>query len=293
MKLIKIKNKTIELTNLEKILFPKSKIIKKDLIEYYYNIHPWILPHLEDRPLTMFRYPNGINKEHFVQKNISDFFPKWIKTATIKKKESESIKMVVCNDIETLIYLTNLACIEPHVWLSKITSLNKPDKLIFDLDPPSNKNLNLVIEGALELNDLLKNEFSISPYIMTTGSRGVHVVIPIINELTFAEVKSFAKKVAELLIEKKPQLFTVEIRKEKRRKKLFIDYLRNAYAQTAVAPYAVRAVESAQVATPIEWSELKTLDPAAFNIQTVLKRVQKKDPWENFFKKSYSLKKLI
>jgi len=292
MKIIKIKNKAIELSNLEKILFPKSKIIKKDLIEYYYNIHSWILPHLKDRPLTMFRYPNGINKDHFVQKNISDFFPKWIKTATVKRKESESIKMVVCNDLETLIYLANLACITPHIWLSKITSINKPDKLIFDLDPPG-KRVDLVIEGALELKDLLENEFSISPYIMTTGSRGVHVVIPIINELTFDEVKSFAKKIAALLIEKKPQLFTLEIRKEKRKKKLFIDYLRNAYAQTAVAPYAVRAVELAPVAAPIEWGELKALDLTNFNIKTILGRLQKKDPWKNFFKKSYSLKKLI
>jgi len=289
---IKIKNKIIELTNLEKILFPKSKIRKKDIIEYYYNIHSWVLPHLKARPLTMFRYPNGIAKEHFVQKNIPDFFPKWINTANIKRKESESIKMVVCNDLETLIYLVNLACITPHIWLSKIRSLNKPDKLIFDLDPPANS-LDLVVEGALEIKDLFESRFSISPYIMTTGSRGVHIVIPIANELTFDEIKPFAKKVATLLVEKNPNLFTIKIRKEQRKKKLFIDYLRNAYAQTAVTPYAVRAIENAPVATPIEWNELKNLEPAAFNIKTVLKRLQKKDPWKDFFKKEYLLKKLI
>jgi len=288
----KINNRTIELTNLEKILFPKSKITKKDLIEYYYNVHSWILPHLKDRPLTMFRYPNGISKEHFVQKNISDFFPKWIKTANIKRKAADKIKMVVCNDLETLIYLANLACITPHIWLSKVHSLNKPDKLIFDLDPPT-KGLDLVIEGAFEIKEFLEKEFSISPYIMTTGSKGVHVVVPIVNELIFDKVKSFAKKIALLLVEKKPDLFTVEIRKEKRRKKLFIDYLRNEYAQTAVSPYAVRAIEDASVATPIDWNELKKLNITDFNIKTVLKRLQKKDPWKDFFKKSYSLKKLI
>jgi bifunctional non-homologous end joining protein LigD len=289
-KLITIDKTEIELTNLNKILFPKSDITKKDLINYYYQIYPLILPFIQDRPITMFRYPNGINKEYFVQKNISDFFPKWIKTATVSKKNNESIKMLICNDLKTLIYLVNLACITPHIWLSYLPKLKTPDRLIFDLDPPNGK-IELVIEGALDLKELLQKEFSISAYIMTTGSRGVHIVVPIAKELSFEKVKLFAKKIAEILVEKKPKLYTIEMRKEKRNEKLFIDYHRNAYAQTVVAPYAVRAIESAPVAVPIEWIELKKLNIKAFNIKTVLKRDKK--VWSDFFKKKYSLKKMI
>lgn len=191
-----VEKQKIEITNPEKVLFPKSQITKKDLIEYYLNIADRMLPLIKDRPITMFRYPNGIAEEHFVQKNASDYFPKWIKTKSIQKEDKSHISMVICNDKKTLVYLANQACITPHIWLSRKDSLDKPDRLIFDLDPPG-KNFDHVVQGAFDLKELLENEFKITPFLMTTGSKGVHVVIPIKRELVYEKVRQFAKKIGQ------------------------------------------------------------------------------------------------
>ncbi|MGD2170236.1 MAG: non-homologous end-joining DNA ligase [Chlamydiota bacterium] len=287
---ITVEKQKIEITNPEKVLFPKSKITKKDLIEYYLNVADLMLPLIKDRPITMFRYPNGITQEHFVQKNASEYFPKWVKTKSVKREGKSSISMVVCNDKKTLVYLANQACITPHIWLSRKDSLHKPDRLIFDLDPPKG-NFEIVVQGAFDLKELFEKEFHITPFVMTTGSKGVHVIVPIKRDLDYTKVRGFAKKIGEILVENNPDDYTINPRKEKRKNKLFIDYMRNAFAQTAVAPYAVRALEKAPVAAPIKWTELKkNLDISKFTIKTVFKR---EAVFKNIDKKAYSLKKLI
>jgi bifunctional non-homologous end joining protein LigD len=284
---IKIGTYVIEITNEDKILFPESKITKGDLINYYKNIGKFMLPYLKDRPISMLRYPLGISKEGFYQKEAGEYFPKWIKTKKIKKEDG-FVNQVIINNIATLVYLANQACISPHIWLSRTDKINYPDKIVFDLDP-SGKNFDHVREGAILLKDKLDSMGLIS-YAMLTGSRGIHVIVPIKRKYDFDYVRNFAQDIARDLVNKNKNLFTLEMRKEKRGKKVFIDTLRNAYAQTSIAPYAVRPIEGAPVATPILWQEVldNKLTPDKYNIKNIFNYLEKnknKKIWGNFLKK--------
>lgn len=287
---IKVGRVSLELSNEDKILFPKSKITKGDLIAYYEKVASFMIPKIKDRPVSMLRYPNGIQKEGFFQKNISDYFPKWIKTSSIKRKEKANMKMLVCNDKATLLYLANQACITPHIWLSKIDKLRYPDRMIFDLDPSKN-DFCLVKEGAKALREVLEEELNLKTFVMTTGSKGLHVVVPIKRDFDFDAVRAFARGAAQLLSSHYPEKYTTEQRIQKRGKRLFIDYLRNGYAQTGVSPYAVRALEKAPIATPIDWKELGSVHAQSFHIKNIFQRIsKKKDPWKNIETSSRSLK---
>lgn len=276
----KVGGKKLEISNPDKVLFPKSKITKKDLITYYQKIAKYMLPFMKDRPISMKRYPNGINQEGFFQKNVSDFFPKWIETVSVKREGKEKIKMMICNDAISLCYLANLACITPHIWLSKKNSLNSPDRMIFDLDP-NKKDFSSVKEAAFLLKEILDKR-RMKSYVMTTGSKGLHVIVFLRSKTTFEKTRKKAKEIAKELVEKDPKKFTIESRKSKRKNKVYIDYLRNGYAQTAVAPYSVRAKENAPVAVPISWKELKSkgINAQSYNIMNVFKLLNKrKNPW--------------
>lgn len=274
----------VNTTYSDKVLFPKSGITKGDLIHYYENIADYILPYLEDRPLTIHRFPNGIAKEGFFQKNASDYFPEWINKAKVKKKGGW-VNYVICNSKETLVYLANQGTITFHVTLSKLDKLDYPDKLIFDLDPSAH-NFKSVREGADKLRALLIEQLGLSVYTMLTGSEGLHLVVPLMRIENFDEVRGFAKKVVTYMAERYPKDFTIALRKDKRKGRLFLDYLRNSYAQTAVCPYSVRALQQAPVAMPIAWEELDRLnDSQAFNIHTAGQRLtQNVDPWKDFTK---------
>ncbi len=273
----------------DKIYFPLSGITKGDLIRYYEEIADYMLPYLQDRPLTMHRFPKGIAKEGFYQKNASDYFPDWIKTKKIKK-EGGWVNHVICNNQATLAYLARQGTITFHVTLSKTDKLNYPDKLIFDLDP-SGKNFKSVVIGAQILKRFLEEELKLSTYVMLTGSNGVHLVVPLMRVRNFDEVRNFAKKVAGYLAGKYPEDFTIEMRKDQRKGRLFLDYLRNSYAQTAVCPFSVRAFEGAPVAVPISWDELAEIpNSRAYTIHTIFDRLKKNpDPWKNFHKKAKNL----
>jgi bifunctional non-homologous end joining protein LigD len=279
----------VEITHPDKILFPKDHLTKGDLIAYYELVAPRMLPLIKDRPISMKRYPNGIDKEGFFQKNISPYFPKWIKKVSVHREGKPPIDMALCNDVSTLIYLANQACITPHIWLSKKPNLEHPDRMIFDLDPPG-KNFALVLEAARDLRAVLEKEFKLKAYVMTTGSKGLHVVVPIKPKHSFDEVRAFARSVGELLAERKSTCYTTNPQKAKRRKKLFIDYLRNGYAQTGVAPYAVRALDGAPVATPLAWRELTSrLTAQSFTINNIKRRLKASDPWQGIDKAAHSL----
>jgi len=244
-----------------------------------------MLPYLKDRPLTMHRFPSGIDKEGFYQKNASDYFPDWIKTEKIKK-EGGWVNHVICDSKDTLTYLAAQGTITFHVTLSKTDKLDYPDKLIFDLDPSDN-NFKSVVKGAQILRRLLKEELDLSTYVMLTGSDGVHLVIPLVRTENFDEVRGFAKKVAGYLAAQYPKDFTIEMRKNQRKGRLFLDYLRNSYAQTAVCPFSIRALEGAPVAAPIGWDELENgiTISRAFNIDTIFDRLKGKvNPWNDFGK---------
>jgi len=289
---VKIGNRTIAMDNLDKVIFPEIEYTQGDLLEYYRQISDVMLPYMENRPLTLQRFPDGITEEGFYQKAAPDYFPDWISTTSIKLGKGGRQKQVICNNVATLAYLVDQGCITFHIWQSREDKINHPDRLIFDLDPPDD-NFSLVKEAAFKLKDLLE-ELELNPFVMTTGSRGLHLVVPLRRSHTFDEVRSFAKKVADYLAEKNTDLFTTDVRKKKRNNRLFLDYLRNAYGQNSVAPYSVRAKPEAPVATPLDWSELKNkgLNSQTYTVKNIMRRMgQKEDPWKGMQKHACLLDK--
>ena len=289
--IIEIDRHEVEITRPDKVLFPDDGITKRDLVDYYRRIAPWILPHLEARPLMLERYPDGINGPRIVQKAASAYYPRWIKTATVKKAGG-TLRQVICEDAATLVYLANQACITPHIWLSRIDRPDYPDQMIFDLDP-SGSDFEPVRDTAHALREKLE-EIGLPSYVKSTGSRGVHVTVPLKPELDFDSVRSFARRLAEIVAEEDPKHRTTEQRKNERRGRLFLDTNRNAYAQTAVAPYAVRPRPGAPVAVPISWRELgkKDFRPDSVTIRTISDRLKKvEDPWKDFWKSAVSLRR--
>ncbi len=283
---------SIKLSNTEKVLLPPG-ITKGDIIAYYDHIADTMVPYLKNRALMMHRFPEGLQGESFYQKDASSYFPPWIKRAKVPKEGGYN-DFVVCQNAATLIYLANQACITPHIWLSRIDKLHFPDRLIFDLDP-SGEDFNEVRFIALALKEVF-DHLSLTSFAMTTGSRGIHVVVPIDRKLDFHSVKDFAHSCAMHLVHAFPTKATLEIRKEKRGTKVFIDTLRNQYGATAVAPYAIRARPGAPVATPLHWKEVqdKKLTAQKFTLATIAHRLEKtEDPWKDLLKMRQSLKKAL
>ncbi len=291
-KTIQVNGHTLELTSVDKVLFPGAGITKGDLIDYYRRIAPIMLPHLKDRPLTLQRFPNGIDQSGFYQKEMPDYFPDWIERVIVQVEGTgERQPQVICQNEATLVYLANQACITPHAWLSRADKLDYPDRVIFDLDPPDNR-FDLVRDAAHHLADMLQT-LGLTPFLMTTGSRGLHVVAPLARNDDFDTVRAFAKRIADYLAARHPDQFTTEMRKAARGQRLFLDYLRNAYAQNAAAPYAVRAKPGAPIATPLDWHEIDApaLHSQRYTLENIFRRLgQKEDPWANILQHAGSLR---
>lgn len=290
---IKIGRYVIKVGNEGKVLFPRAKITKGDLISYYHDIAPIMIPHTKNRLISMQRFLDGISKEGFYQKDAGSYFSSWIKRVPVKKKEDGIVNYITINHAATLVYLANQVCITPHLWLSRVDKLYYPDRMIFDLDPSKGVGFPLVRWAAKQLKGML-DELQLPNFVMTTGSRGVHIVIPLKRVHDFTVTRTFARDVARLLVHYYPKKLTIEMRKVKRKKRVFIDWLRNAFGQTGVAPYAVRARAGAPIATPIEWDELfkRGVTPQQFTIKNIFRRMSKKqDPWKNINTFSVSLAK--
>jgi bifunctional non-homologous end joining protein LigD len=240
-----------------------------------------MLPHLAGRPLSMHRFPDGVGGKSFFQKDAPDYFPGWIHTEEVPK-EGGTVNHVVCDDAATLVYLAGQAVLTPHVWLSRVDDLDHPDRMIFDLDPPGDdpeRDAAQVRRAARRVRGALE-DLGLPTFLMTTGSKGFHVVVPLARRETFDQVRGFARTLARRLAEGDPERLTVEPRKAKRAGRVFLDYLRNGYAQTTVAPYAVRPRPGAPVATPVDWDELDGLDPRRYTVANLFRRLaQKEDPW--------------
>lgn len=277
---LKAGQQTVEITHPDKVLFPKEKITKEEIARYYQSVSRLMLPLLKDRPISMHRFPEGIKKEGFFQKHAPETLPSWIKTAKVGRKGKEAIYMLLCQEKATLLWLANQNCITPHIWLSKIDKPDLPDRMIFDLDPSTKEGFALAVKGALLLREILEKQLKLKAFVTTTGSKGLHVVVPIKREFSFAKVAAFAREIAEQIVEQDPKLFTLEVRKEKRKGKVYIDVLRNGPRQTVVAPYSVRALSGAPVATPLFWEELKDkkLTSSRYTIRNIQGRL-KKNPW--------------
>jgi bifunctional non-homologous end joining protein LigD len=282
---------TVEVTRPSKVLFPKDGITKGDLIHYYEHIADRMLPYLAGRPLVLQRFPDGIARSGFIQKAASPYYPAWIKKVTVKKVGG-TVKHIVCDDVSTLTYLANQACITFHTWLSLAGNLNCPDQMILDFDPSHEDDLPGVTGGALALKEILDG-LALPAYVKSTGSRGVHVVVPLDGQQDFDFVRAFARQLAGILVDRDSTRYTLEQHKSKRAGRIFIDVNRNGYAQTAVAPYSVRDRDGGPVSVPLYWSELrdKKFRPDAYTIRNVFERLERiEDPWANFTKGSGSLK---
>jgi bifunctional non-homologous end joining protein LigD len=286
---VRVDGREIEISRPEKVLFPEDGLTKGDLVEYYARIAPHMLPHLRDRPLTLERYPNGINTKRFFQKEVSSYFPKWIRTVTVPKVGG-TVTHVICNDTATLVYLANQACVTPHIFLSRADRLEVPDQLVFDLDPPGD-DFETVRTTALDFKQLL-DELDLPAYLKTTGSRGLHVVVPLRRRETYDAVRTFGRELAAIIVSRDPQARTMEQLKANRGRRIFIDTNRNGYAQLVAPAYAVRARRGAPVSVPLDWGELKKkhLRSNSFTIRTVFQRLERaSDPWANFWRSAVSL----
>lgn len=283
----------VETSREDKILFGDEGFSKGDLIAYYRDIAKVMLPFLKDRPLMLQRFPDGIEKEGFYQKEIPDYFPDWLRREKVKKAGG-FVNHALCNNAASLVYLADQACLTFHAWLSRRDRLDYPDLMIFDLDP-GNSDFAPVRQASFLLRDLLA-ELGLDAFVMTTGSSGLHVRVPLLRKIDFDGVRATAREIAARVVACRPDTYTMEQRVEKRRGRLFIDTNRNAYAQTAVAPYSVRPYPSAPVATPLHWEELKdeSLDSRTFTITDIPDRLAHgNDPWKNTSANLKSLKQTM
>ena len=275
-------------THEEKLYWKKEKITKGDLLDYYRTVAPTILPYLKNRPLVMHRFPEGIEGESFYQKEAPANHPSFVKTIKVHHEE-RIIDYILVNNLDTLLYVVNLGSIELHPFSAQMKQLQKPDYLILDLDPEGLP-FDAVVEVANQIHALLDAE-KVANFCKTSGSRGLHIYVPMKAHYDFDEVKSWAHQVAIKAHNKLPRTTSLERLPNKRQKKVYIDFLQNRQMQTVVAPYSVRGRPHATVSTPLLWSEVKEgLDPLDFTIKTVPKRLIKKgDPFKGVLGKGASI----
>jgi bifunctional non-homologous end joining protein LigD len=283
------------LTNQQKIYWPDEKITKGDVIEYYNSIFKFIIPHLKDRPQSLRRNPGGIGDKGFFQKDAGEDTPSWVQTYKIHAESvNKDIDYIICNDKATLTYLNNLGCIELNPWNSRIRSLDYPDYLVMDIDPSDKNTFEQVIDVALVIKQILDKAGAAS-YCKTSGASGLHVYVPLHGAYTYEQARAFAEVIAMMTQEHLPVTTTLERPLEKRKGRIYIDYLQNKKGQTLASVYSVRPVPGATVSTPLLWNEVKPgLLPAQFNIQNIIKRVsQKGDLFANVLKEKVNLQKCL
>lgn len=275
---ITLNRHVVKLTNQDKIYFPKDGITKGDVVEYYQSVAEYILPYLKNRPLSLNRFPNGIEEQSFYQKDASDNIPDWVKTTEVYSESNDKyIDYIYCNDKATLAYLNNLGCIDLNPWNSALPDLEHPDYLVLDLDPSKKNTFDDVIETALQVNEVL-NSIKIKGYCKTSGSTGIHIYIPMGAKYDFDQVKDFAHILMKQVNEQLPEITTLERSLQKRNdKKIYLDYLQNRTGQTLASAYSLRPKEGASVSMPLEWDELKPgLKPTDFTIENTLERIKEK-----------------
>lgn len=285
---IRAGRRTVSISRPDKVLIPPG-VTKAGLAGYYEAVAPAMLTHVARRALNYERYPDGIDGQRIFQQHAARYFPDWIARVTVPAARG-TVQHVMAQDAATLVYLAGQACITFHPWLSRSDRLDRPDRLVIDLDP-SAREPEQVRQAALTIGDLLR-ELELSPWAMTTGSRGYHVVLPLQRRVDFDAVREFARGVAELAAARRPEVFTIEQRKAKRGGKILIDIQRNAYAHTSVAPYSVRAHADAPVATPLRWEELedKATHPRRWTVKSVPVRLEANgDPWRSLERSAQNL----
>lgn len=280
-----IGKRTLSLSNLDKVLYPRDGYTKGDVIAYYRYVSRWLLPHLRNNPLTLQRYPDGIDAQSFFEKHLPRGIPPWVPTEAISSPEGHRAQTsyMLCNDEATLVWVANLASIVLHVWTSHLPTIEEPDYVFFDLDPGETCTLKRLAATALAMRDLLA-DVGIVTLVKTSGGMGLHVVVPLAAGYGYDAAKLFAEAVAKELSQRNPADVTLERSLKKRDQSLvYLDYLQVGRGKTIVAPYSLRARDRAPVSTPLRWEEVEVFarkrggSPeaafAAFNIETTPKRL--------------------
>ncbi len=286
---IAVDGRTIEVTHADRVVFPENGVTKGEVVEHYARVAPFALPHLRGRPVSMQRVRDNIHAQVFYQKDMPGHFPAWIERVTVPKVGG-TVTHALANDAASLVYLANQGCITPHVWLSRVPDLHNPDRMIIDLDPGEGGVADARFAAHLA-RDVI-TEAGLFPYLMATGSRGYHLVVPIKALLEFEEVRAICFGLAQEMARRAPDRLTTEFYKAERGSRLFLDCNRNAWAQTAVPPYSIRPKVGAPVAVPIGWDELDSANPDSWNVRTIAGRLaERPDPWPGFARHARSLEK--
>jgi bifunctional non-homologous end joining protein LigD len=272
---VKVGRNAVALTNLNKVYWPDDGYTKGDLIKYYYEIAKYILPYLKDRPLIMKRYPNGIKGPYFHQHDVQEA-PDFVRTATLDVEEGHTVDYIIGGDLPTLLYMANLGAIERHPWHSRVQSLARPDWFVFDLDPGQGIEFKTICTLAIHVRDLLA-EIGLTSYAKTSGSRGIHIYVPVKPVYTYEQIAEFAEQVATLIARAQPEIATVErALKKRKRGQIYVDHMQNARGKSVVAPYSVRPRAGACVSAPLTWREVARgrITPQTFTIKNMLRRIR-------------------
>lgn len=273
----------VRLTSPERVLYEGQGTTKRELAEYYRAVAPHLLPHLSGRPLTLVRCPRGNAHECFVQRRASDSFPACLKRVDVKMEDGEATYLIA-EDLEGVLELVQLGTLELHTWSARRDRLDRPDRVIFDLDPGEGVSFRDVAGAARHVRDRLE-ELGLRSFVKTTGGRGLHVVAPLVRRSGWEMVSGFARALAEEMERAHPDRYLAHASKADRNGRIFIDHLRNGWAATTVAAYSTRARPGATVSVPLRWDELDgALDPAELNVDTVPARLarQRKEPWQGY-----------
>ena len=285
------KVKTVHFSNLDKVFWPDEQYTKGDLIEYYRSVADWLLPLLADRPVVLTRYPDGIDGKSFFQKNAPGFAPDWVRTEVIWSEGSErELHYFICEDVESLLYLANSATIPLHIWSSRVATLGQPDWCILDLDP-KDAPFSDVVACARRIKKIC-DSIEIPAFVKTSGSTGLHVLLPLGRQLTYEQSRTLGQLMATVLVRELPDIATVTRNPSKREGKVYIDYVQNGHGRLLVSPYCVRPLPGAPVSAPLRWSEVNSkLKLSDYTIRSLPKRLarQRTDPWAGLMETSPDL----
>jgi bifunctional non-homologous end joining protein LigD len=272
----------IKLTHPDRILYPDQGVTKRELAHYYEAVADWILPHIEGRPLTLVRCPEGYKKQCFIQRHAKDSLDAAIHSMRVKERGT-IVSYLWVDSLPGLIALAQMGVLELHSWGSRRERIDRPDRLIFDLDPDPSVSWAAVKEAAELLRSRL-SELDLGAFVKTTGGKGLHVVVPVAPKQDWNFAKEFCKSVAQSIVRENPGRYTATMSKSKRKEKIFIDYLRNARAASAVSAYSTRARSGAPVSVPLRWEELREDIRSNFTIKNVPLRLARlrKDPWDDY-----------
>jgi bifunctional non-homologous end joining protein LigD len=278
---LNVEDRKIQVSNLDKVLYPKAGFAKGQVIDYYIRIAPVLLPHLRDRPLTMKRYPNGVNGEFFYEKNCPSHRPKWVQTAKVWSEGNQRImNYCLANDLPTLVWAANLADLELHTSLSRKGNLDCPTMMVFDLDPGAPADIVQCCQVGLWLRDLLAT-MKLKSFAKTSGSKGLQVYVPLNTSVTYDQTKDLSRSLAQYLEREHANLVTSNMSKAVRKGKVFVDWSQNDEHKTTICVYSLRAREEPTVSTPVAWNEVenclkkKKTELLKFRSDQVLARVEK------------------